>query len=69
MKLSAVMTRDKARIAITPPATLRCAMAEAVANWVRDEAAGIAKSLGAPLGGIANVDPARQFQLQVRLSF
>jgi hypothetical protein len=54
VKLSAVMTRDKTRIAITPPATLRCAMAEAVANWVRDEAAGIAKSLGAPLGGIAN---------------
>jgi hypothetical protein len=54
VKLSAVMTRDKKRVAITPPATLRCAMAEAVANWVREEAAPIAASLGAPLGGIAN---------------
>jgi hypothetical protein len=54
VKLSAVMTKDKMRVAITPPATLRCAMAEAVASWVREDAAPIAASLGAPLGGIAN---------------
>jgi len=54
VRLSAVITRDKARIAVTPPATLRCAMAEAVTSWVRDEAAAIATSLGAPLGGIVN---------------
>lgn len=54
VRLSAVMTKDRMRIAVTPPATLRCAMAEAVASWVRDEGAAIAGSLGAPLGGIAN---------------
>lgn len=54
VRLTAVMTKDKMRVAITPPATLRCTMAEAVAHWVRDEAASIAASLAAPLGGIAN---------------
>lgn len=54
VRLSAVMTKENKRVAITPPATLRCAMAEAVANWVREDAAPIAASLGAPLGGIAN---------------
>ena len=54
VRLSAVVTRDRLRIAITPPATLRCQMAEAVAHWVRDEVAPIAATLGAPLGGIAN---------------
>ena len=42
------------RVAITPPATLRCKMAEAIAHWVRDDVAPIAATLGAPLGGIAN---------------
>ena len=54
IRLSAVMTKDKIRIAITPPATLRCATAEAIVHWVRDEVTPIAATLGAPLGGIAN---------------
>jgi hypothetical protein len=54
VRLSAIMTRDKARIAIAPPATLRCTMATAIAQWVRDDVAPIAATLGAPLGGIAN---------------
>ena len=54
VRLAAVITKDKMRVAITPPATLRCAMAEAVAHWVRDDVAPIAATLGAPLGGIAN---------------
>jgi hypothetical protein len=56
VRLSAVMTRDKVRIAITPPATLRCTTAEAVAHWIRDDVAPIAATLGAPLGGVANFD-------------
>ena len=43
---------DKVRIAITPPATLRCSMAEAIAHWLRDDVAPIAATLGAPLGGV-----------------
>jgi hypothetical protein len=54
VRLSAVVTRDKVRVAITPPATLRCTMAEAIVHWVRDELAPTAAALGAPLGGIAN---------------
>ena len=56
VRLSAVMTKEKVRIAITPPATLRCTTAEAVASWIRDDVAPIAATLGAPLGGIANFD-------------
>jgi hypothetical protein len=54
VKLSAVTMRDKGRIAITPPATLRCTTAEAIAHWLRDDVAPIAATLGAPLAGIAN---------------
>src|ERR1700682_2051542 len=49
VKISAVVTKDNGRIAIAPPATLRCTTAEAVAYWVRDDIAPIAASLGAPL--------------------
>jgi hypothetical protein len=56
VRLSAVMTKDHVRVAITPPATLRCTTAEAVAHWIRDDVAPIAATLGAPLGGVANFD-------------
>ena len=56
VKLSAVMTKDKVRVAIIPPATLRCTMAEALTKWVREDMAPIAATLGAPLGGVANFD-------------
>jgi hypothetical protein len=56
VRLSAVMSREKVRIAITPPATLRCTMAEAVVHWVREDVAPIAATLGAPLGGVSNFD-------------
>jgi hypothetical protein len=54
--LKAVMSQDNVRIAVTPPATLRCTTAEAVAHWVREDVAPIAATLGAPLGGVANFD-------------
>ena len=54
VKLSAVITKDKVRVAITPPATMRCTTAEAIAQWVREDVTPIAGTLGAPLGGIAN---------------
>ena len=56
VRLSAVMSKDNVRIAVTPPATLRCTMAEAVAHWVREDVAPVAATLGAPLGGVANFD-------------
>lgn len=54
VRLLAVMTRDGARVAIAPPAMMRCTTAEAIAHWVREDVAPIAATLGAPLGGIAN---------------
>jgi len=56
VKISAVTTRNGGRIAISPPATLRCTTAEAVAHWVREDIVPIAASLGAPLSGVANFD-------------
>ncbi len=54
VRLSAVMTKEKKRLAITPPVMLACPMAEALAQWLRDDVADIAASLGAPLTGIAS---------------
>jgi hypothetical protein len=52
--LEAVITKNKIRVAVTPPATMRCSFAEAVIHWVREDAAPAAASLGAPLRAIAN---------------
>ena len=46
VELDAVVLRDGRRIALAPPATLRCVMAEAVAHWVRDELVPAASGLG-----------------------
>jgi hypothetical protein len=56
VRLSAVMSKDKVRIAMMPPATLRCTMAEALAHWIREDVAPAAAALGSPLGGVANFD-------------
>ena len=56
VRLLAVMTKDKVRVAITPAATLRCTLAEALAHWIREDVAPISATLGAPLGGVANFD-------------
>src|SRR5258705_9493665 len=54
MRLEAVVLRDGSRVAIKPPATLRCEMAELVVHWVRDDVAAAVEALGAPLGSIDN---------------
>ena len=56
VRLSAVITKEKVRVAITPPAVLRCTTAEALAHWIREDMAPIAATLGAALGGVANFD-------------
>jgi hypothetical protein len=50
VRLEAVILSGKGnRVAITPPAVLRCVMAEAVVNWVRDDLAPLAElSFGSP---------------------
>jgi hypothetical protein len=54
--LQSVILPDQGKVAVVPPATLRCTMAEAVAVWLRDEVAPAAQKLGAPLRRLDNAD-------------
>jgi hypothetical protein len=56
VRLDAIVLRDHTKVAVTPPATLRCVMAEAVVHWVREEVAPAALQLRAPLRGLENYD-------------
>jgi hypothetical protein len=51
VRLDAVVAKDGRRVAMSPPATLRCTMAEAVVHWVRDELA--PTEFGAPLKSLS----------------
>jgi hypothetical protein len=53
VRLDAVMAKDGRRVAMNPPATLRCTMAEAVVHWVRDELAPTALDLGTALKAVS----------------
>jgi hypothetical protein len=55
VRLEAVLLPDQSRVAIAPPAILRCTMAEAIVGWVREEAAPRALDLGSSLRSIANL--------------
>jgi hypothetical protein len=55
VRLEAVVLADQSRVAIAPPAILRCTMAEAIVSWVREEAAPHALALGSPLKTLANL--------------
>ena len=46
MRLEAVVLPDKRRVAVKPAATLRCAMAAEVADWIRTDVAPLAQGLG-----------------------
>ena len=54
VRLEAVVMPDGSRVALNPPATVRCGMAEAIVRWVREDMAAAALTLGAPLRGIDN---------------
>jgi hypothetical protein len=56
VRLEAVLMPDKSRVAVNPPATLRCSMAEQVALWMRQDVGPSAAALGAPLAAIQNYD-------------
>jgi hypothetical protein len=55
VRLEAVVLPDQSRVALAPPAILRCTMAEAIVGWVREEAAPRALDLGSSLKTIANL--------------
>ena len=56
VRLEAVVLPDKQRVAVKPAATLRCAMATAIADWVRTDIVPLAESLG------SEISDARQFR-------
>jgi hypothetical protein len=56
VRLEAIVLPDKQRVAVTPPATLRCPMAAAIADWVRTDIAPIAARLGSEVRGLDNYD-------------
>jgi hypothetical protein len=56
VRLEAVVLLDRSRVAVLPPAILRCTMAEAIAGWVRNEAAPRALDhLGSSLKAVENL--------------
>ena len=55
VRLEAIHLPDQSSVAVVPPAILRCTMAEAVASWVREEAAPRALELGSPLRSVVNL--------------
>ena len=55
MRLEAVVLPDSSRVEINPPAVLRCSMAEAIVDWVRDDLAQLAAfNLGSRLRSVRN---------------
>jgi Extensin-like protein C-terminus len=56
VNVEAVRLGDKERVKLSPPATLRCPMAEAVANWVTSDVAPAIAATGTSLRGIETAD-------------
>src|SRR5215831_763949 len=54
--VEALLLPDKHRVVFSPPATLRCPMAEAVAQWITKDVAPTIASLGASLRSIETLD-------------
>jgi hypothetical protein len=54
--LERIILSDRTSIPLEPPATLRCEMAEAIVNFVRQDLAPAAARMGAPLSAIENFD-------------
>jgi hypothetical protein len=54
--LDAILLPGKARVALSPPATLRCSMAETVAQWMIDDVAPAIAGTGASLRSIETLD-------------
>jgi hypothetical protein len=55
VQMDTVILPDQSKVAVMPPATLRCAMAEQVAHWIRDDVVPSLKN-EPPLRGLDNFD-------------
>jgi len=56
VEVKAVLLPDATRIGVKPPAVLKCAMAESLAAWLRNEVAPRVAKLGSALRSIENYD-------------
>jgi len=56
VQLQTIVLPDQTKIAVTPPAILRCPTAEEVADWVREDVSPSLARFGAPLRGLDNFD-------------
>jgi hypothetical protein len=56
VQLQIVNLPDQTKVALTPPATLRCSMAEQIADWLRDDVAPTLAEAGPPLRVLDNFD-------------
>ena len=56
VRLEAIVLPDQHRVPLTPPATLRCSMATAIADWVRTDIAPLTQKLGSEIAGLDNYD-------------
>jgi hypothetical protein len=56
VRLEAVVLPDKHRVSVKPPAILRCAMASAIADWIRADMEPLAASLGSVISDLDNFD-------------
>ncbi len=56
VRMDDIILPDQTKVAVIPPATLRCPMAEELAQWVRDDVAPAVIKLGSPLRVLDNFD-------------
>jgi hypothetical protein len=56
VRLEAVVLPDKRRVTVRPAAILRCAMASAIADWIRSDIAPLAANLGSVISDLDNFD-------------
>lgn len=56
VRLEAIVLPDKRRVAVKPAAILRCTMASAIADWVREDMVPLAASLGSTVSDLDNFD-------------
>jgi hypothetical protein len=57
VRLEAVVLPDnKGRVAVKPPAVLRCSMASAIADWIRTDMVPLAEARGSRLSDLDNYD-------------
>ena len=56
VRLEAILLPDKRRVSVNPAAILRCPMASALADWIRNDIAPLAAGLGTTISDLDNFD-------------